>query len=296
MSAASRLLMLGLKSSGKTSFLAALWHLVESGELPVSLTAPHLQPDREYLNHIRESWLSFREVGRTPLRVHEMLSLVLRDAKSGKAIDVSIPDISGEALRLQWVTRRATEQYADRAHAATGVFLFIHPASFARSARIAVREGISSAPDEGGAVRVKTEPNQDATPWSPDVTPTQVQLVELLQFVAHLHAPQAPLRLAVVVSAWDLIRERLSPADWVESRLPLLSQFLISNSESVPYKIFGVSALGGDLEDDLASLQEEAVPSNRIRVVSDDREMHHDLTEPLRFLLNLDSSMAEHDL
>lgn len=296
MSAGSRLLMLGLQGSGKTSFLAALWHLVEAAELPASLTAPTLQPNREYLNRIRDNWLRFQEVGRTPLRVDESFSLILRDSITNGLIDVSIPDLSGESLRLQWALRKATVGFADRCQTAVGAFLFIHPESVRRPLRIPPNEAPAPVNGPDGRTNMmsqsNTQPNDDpqlATHWTAEAAPTQVQLVELLQFASYLRHPEIAFRISVVISAWDLIRTPIVPIAWLERRLPLLFQFLTANSDVVPFRVFGVSALGGNLEADRELLQRERVPSRRIRVVDDAVESHHDLTAPLRFLLDLDN-------
>ena len=42
--------IIGMPSSGKTTFLAALWHLITSGELDPSLTLERLEGDYYYLN------------------------------------------------------------------------------------------------------------------------------------------------------------------------------------------------------------------------------------------------------
>ncbi len=286
MSNGSRLLLIGLRGSGKTSYLAALWHLVEAGELPTALVTSQLQPDRQYLNGIRDNWLKFREVERTSLRSQEMLSLLLRDAKTGATIDIILPDLSGELFRLQWVTRKATRQYADFAAKASGVLLFIHATSIEKSPQIAFPREEETSPKEAAGAQ-----DNDAAKlreWSSNLASTQVKLVELLQFVNYLRSSDKPPSIAVVVSAWDLVRASILPSSWLENNLPLLFQFLTSNVEVAPFRVYGVSALGGDLQKDLQWLQDEEVPSRRIRVVDNKLRAHGDLTAPIRFLLELD--------
>jgi hypothetical protein len=43
-------LMLGLPKAGKTTFLAALWHVLKPGEIPGSLLMGPREGDQEYLN------------------------------------------------------------------------------------------------------------------------------------------------------------------------------------------------------------------------------------------------------
>jgi hypothetical protein len=297
MSIGSRLLLVGLRGSGKTSYLAALWHLVEAGEMPTSLVNSQLQPDREHLNRIRDKWISFQEVGRTSLRSPEMVSLMLRDSGSGADINITVPDLSGELFRLQWANRRATRSYAEFAAESCGVLLLVHPAAVERSPRIPLPPipEPSSSPDAEPVLGVCCDGTRTglgaAKPkeWTPDLVPTQVEFVELLQFVTHLHSATERFRVALVVSAWDLVRDPILPVSWVESHLPLLSQFLVANADTMPFRTYGVSALGGDLVKDLERLQKEAVPSHRIKVVENSLEPHGDLTAPIRFLLALDS-------
>ncbi len=113
--------------------------------------------------------------------------------------------------------------------------------------------------------------------------PTQVQIVELLQFIAGRPYFNPPFRIALMVSAWDsLIEENITPANWIEMELPLLAQFLESNRRLFDYSIYGVSAQGGDYRDvgKLTSM----LPSERILVTGSDVKNEHDLTEPLTWL------------
>lgn len=285
--------MIGLRGSGKTTFLAALWHLVEAGELPSALTAASLQPDREYLNGIRDGWLRLQEAGRTSVRSVQSLSLLLQDSATGELVDVSLPDLSGETLRLQWTMRRATTAYSERASNATGAFLFIHPKSIVRPARIGLVPSVESTSDGiDGLLPDQPQHIESNSPlpnaWVPDFAPTAVQLVDLLQVARNLRTAQGPFRLSVIISAWDVVRERVSPSAWLERRLPLLFQYLTANSSDFPFKAYGVSALGGDLSSDMQRLRLESTPSRRIRVLDDANAEHHDLSAPLRFLLRAD--------
>jgi ABC-type dipeptide/oligopeptide/nickel transport system ATPase subunit len=294
MSSGSRLLLVGLRGSGKTSYLAALWHLIEAGEIPTSLASSQLQPDRQYLNRIRDSWLTFQQVGRTSLRSPETVSLLLRDAATNANIHITLPDLSGELFRLQWVTRRAALPYAQFAADCSGILLLIHPAGVKRGSRIPWPDEFTPAKEAEHPPQPPTQESSMAATtdvpreWSHDLSPTQVQLVELLQFVAYLRSTIKAPRVAVIVSAWDLVRDPIVPASWLESHFPLLFQFLVANADTVPFRVYGVSALGGDLEKDLKQLQDQAVPSHRIRVIDSNLPAHSDLTAPIRFLLALD--------
>jgi hypothetical protein len=121
--------------------------------------------------------------------------------------------------------------------------------------------------------------------WEPSLAPRQVQLVELLQFIAGRDYFKPPFRLALVVSAWDKLKATgISPAKWFATQVPLLFQFVESNRNLFEYTIYGVSAQGGDYGQ--ADKLTEMDPSERIDVVSSDgRNSSHDLTEPLLWLM-----------
>jgi len=121
--------------------------------------------------------------------------------------------------------------------------------------------------------------------WEASLAPRQVQLVELLQFIAVRDYFKPPFRLALVISAWDKLKATgVSPAKWFAQEVPLLFQFLKSNRKLFEYTIYGVSAQGGGYAE--TEKLTEVDPSERIDVVSSDgKSSSHDLTEPLLWLM-----------
>jgi hypothetical protein len=63
--------MIGLASAGKTSFLAAFYHIAESGSLPGSLQLAKIPRAREHLERIRKDWLSVTPQTRTTTSVFD---------------------------------------------------------------------------------------------------------------------------------------------------------------------------------------------------------------------------------
>src|SRR5436309_3505257 len=93
------IMLIGFKDSGKTTFLAALWHLLEGQEVDSVLHTPVLQPDREHLNAIRRRWLELTAIERTGLRQSRTVLVNVRDRASGNEASIVFPDISGEVFR-----------------------------------------------------------------------------------------------------------------------------------------------------------------------------------------------------
>ncbi len=116
--------------------------------------------------------------------------------------------------------------------------------------------------------------------------PTQVNLVDLLQFLQYLPFRRGIRRVAVIVSAWDVIElTTLEPSKWLERELPLLHQFLISNHESFEFQVYGVSAQGGDLKSSCKGELVIKTPSTRIICAGSETDPH-DLTSPIAWLMS----------
>jgi hypothetical protein len=202
---------------------------------------------------------------------------------TGESADVFFPDMSGELFSLQWKERRCSRAQYELARAASGVLLFVHPDSVVEPVRI---DEVAAIVQDLAPLRATAEVDDEGTrPWDPDRAPTQVKLVELLQFLVREPFVIPSLRVAVVVSAWDLVEDQAdSPAGWLARRLPLLDQYLRSNPERFVTRVYGVSAQGGDLGRDSDRLLREVSPARRIAVVGD-QSQPHDLTAPVRWLM-----------
>lgn len=287
-SAESKVLLLGLKGSGKTSFLAALWHLIESSEVETRLVGAKLQSDREHLNSLRNKWLNFEEQERTGLQSQKSVTLNLKSKDDpDRQIELVLPDFSGEAFRRQWETRQIDQRLGMFEREAKGVLLFVHPKNIKESDLIAANETVRERrKGSGDQTRVlQVDSLDEVSKWDYEHAPTQVQLVELLQFLFYLQEDSSGLRIAVIVSAWDLIKERLTPSAWLERRIPLLHQYLQANEGEKRFQVYGVSAIGGSLPVESKTLKKQ-VPAKRILVMNERLKTSHDLTLPIEFLLS----------
>jgi hypothetical protein len=274
-------LMAGLPATGKTTFLAALWHVAKSHEVPGSMRLERREGDQEYLNNIASAWAKCAELERTPGEGEMDVAILLRDPDTNGLVRLSIPDMSGELFKTQWETRSCTVEFADLVGQVGGCLLFLNPGKMIETQWIAdanaTLEEWAGVDDEGE----RNEESEIGTAWEAKAAPTQVQMIELLQFMAELS--NSPLRLAVIVSAWDLVKERMTPAEWVEKRMPLLWQFLSANPDLYSVSYMGVSAQGGERSD--ASLLEHETASHRIQVITSGSKSH-DITHPVRWLMS----------
>src|SRR5216684_5498996 len=283
-SASNQFVMIGLPASGKTSFLAALWYLVQHKEVEHRLTLECREGDSKHLNHISSLWASFEVVPRTSTSSERTVSMVLSDSVTKKSITLTFPDLSGESFMAQWVERHFTVSYDNFLKESVGGVLFISPLDYRKPVRIA--SAMPLLKEMGAAGRSNGETDDSSIAWDPTKAPTQVQLVELLQFVAEREYFKPPFRLALVVSAWDQLKGvKATPVEWLVDEMPFLSQFLESNRRLFDFNVYGLSAQGGDYEGDVGKLT-GMKPSERILVAGDSVTNPHDLTELLTWLMH----------
>ena len=229
-------LVIGLPAAGKTTFLAALWHVLESGHVPGALRLSEVHGDQGYLNRIRDAWGSCQPIERTRRGQDTVVRMRLVEADGRGATELVVTDPSGESFSDQWEIGRATTDYLEHASGALGVLLFINPATVDNALVIdgVVEDG--GSPSGGGTPQ----------PWQPQFAGTQVQLVEMLQTLRRPPFAVERCPVAVLVSAWDRVVDRhVPPNHWLAQTVPLLHQLLWTNELTFPSRVYGVSAQGG---------------------------------------------------
>jgi hypothetical protein len=278
--------IIGLPGSGKTTFLAALWHLITERDLNTLLRFHTLiNGDVTHLNEIAARWREAKVQERTAIGGSRMVSMNLLDT-SDLPVRVTFPDVPGEAYRRMWEERECESELA-RILKAGGIMLFIH------SDAIVSPNWVVDEIKWSNALGLELEPGIEI-PWHPKLAPTQVQLVDLLQLLRAEPLDVGPRKLAIMLSAWDKASsENLTPQTYLATKLPLLFQYLRSESDGWEYRIYGLSAQGCDYD----STEPESVPkaeaesarnldqpSTRIKLIADRIETH-DITEPLVWLM-----------
>lgn len=281
------IVVLGLPGSGKTTFLAALWHLVFSRETETKLRFGSLKSGNiKHLNAIAARWRSAQMQERTLLAGNQFVSINLITSKD-QAVTVTFPDIAGESYRRMWEERECEKVVAETLMQGS-VLLFVHADEIKRPLWIADVAAMAHALD------LPADEAVQPVPWQPSMAPTQVQLVGLLALLSEAPLDIGSRRLVVMLSAWDKAKgERLTPSEFLRSKLPLLSQYLDSNPKLWQWAVYGVSAQGGEYDDTQpgAQLKQEAQdlrsadePSRRIEL-TDGASKSHDLTIPLAWLM-----------
>src|SRR6185437_6771301 len=94
--------IIGMPASGKTTFLAALWHLVTSGESQPVLQFDRLDGDIQYLNVIAERWQRAEKALRTSQAEDHPIIMYLKDRATSVPVVLNFTDLSGERFESQF--------------------------------------------------------------------------------------------------------------------------------------------------------------------------------------------------
>lgn len=279
------IVVLGLPGSGKTTFLAALWHLLTSNEVETKLSLVTLQAgESAHLNEIASLWRRAKVQERTMQAGDRTVTMSLRNGTTPE-FRLSFPDLAGEAFQQMWETRECAPEVAASMRS-SNVLLFIHADKIKAPGWII--EDVEDAEAAGLPVEVSKP-----VPWNARLAPTQVKLVDLLQLLQAPSLDGGVRSVSIVLSAWDkAVGAGMSPDQYLSEHLPLLRQYVAHGlNKAWKVKVFGVSAQGGEYDetgkprkDDAQRIREMDVPSERISVVSAEG-LSHDLTEPLQWLL-----------
>ncbi|QSF53562.1 hypothetical protein [Brevundimonas fontaquae] len=279
----TRTVILGLPESGKTTFLAALWHLMESEETDIGLVVDRVEGDQKYLNDIAAKWRTYQPVGRTSQVGDTDVSILVRNTATNETGELSFPDLAGEAFDRQIEDRRITPSYLTNFDGDDGVLLFIKVDRVDEEMSIAEMNELVGAPAEGGADK-DASVDPDEVEWGPKLILNQARIVQILTDLLDRPFAVRPRRLAVILSAWDVLLNPPAPEDWLASNMPLVHQFLTCNRSMFETQVYGVSAQGLDLEKGDVSKMPHLTASKRITMVGNGARIH-DLTAPLTWLM-----------
>ena len=280
------IVVLGLPGSGKTTFLAALWHLLTSKEAQTKLSLETLKAgELAHLNEIASIWRRAKVQERTLHAGDRTVTMLLRTGTES-VFQLSFPDLAGESFQQMWETRQCEQEVA-KSLSSSNVLLFIH------ADKIKAPGWIIDDIDDAEAAGLPLEPGKPVL-WNARLAPTQVKLVDLLQSLQSPPLDAGIRSVAIILSAWDKAASAgKSPDEYLIAHLPLLSQYLDYGLDKAwKVRVFGVSAQGGVYDerdkppkDEAQRIREMDVPSERISVVSNEGQSH-DLTEPLEWLLS----------
>ena len=210
--------------------------------------------------------------------------------EDGTVVYLRWPDLSGEYFDDMVRKRTLDGEVSRLMQEAAALVIFVHPDTVTQQPRIGEVNRVSRAVGGEPSDETRREATGDGVTlvdWDPMMIPGQVLVVELIQLLLDNWSGRSPSGVSLVLSAWDVVAGTYTaPRDYLREQLPLLSQFLEANVDRSRFEVFGVSALGGDPEEDRQRLQGEIDPGQRIRVVRADGTASEDgILAPIRWLI-----------
>jgi hypothetical protein len=232
--------VLGGPDSGKTNYIARLWSALreKKGELVEAVQPTELDFVLESADHLFQGQFIQRSEQTEDRRDFEVTVAARADGKQAK---IAIPDISGE---LWWRAVADLDVPPDLMNVlrnASGALLFLREGS---DQNVQPLDWITA---KKHLVKMKGVEDKG--------TPTQVMLCELIRFL-ELTLARRPdggkPRLAVVISAWDLVGTDVfesGPVTYLEEEYPILAGRL-DDLETLDVHVFGLSVVGGNLDEE----------------------------------------------
>jgi hypothetical protein len=278
------------------------------------MTLGRFDDDRERITEISDVLLASHVAVHTTVDDEQDITLSL--TCDGVDFVLSIPDLSGETWEDALVERRWPRALDGAITDATGFIVFVHCEDINDGLTIVDAEQATAAilgdddgPTDGAVneshekqgvvpVTIASEADDDEQDTGAAVDNadeedeesrckqlTQVSLIELIQFFAAT-SPR-PIRVSLVVSAWDLEPKELKPQQWLSKNGSMLAQFLELNTDEVEAAVWGVSAQGADLSNEqVREKYKDKDPIERARVhAADGTEVG--VAAPLRWILRL---------
>lgn len=237
--------IMGLPSSGKTTFLAALGYaLLMSNENTITLENCS---DLEYINNIAGQWSSCCQTDHTHIETREEIRMTVSEA-GGDGYELQLPDRAGELFKKKHRSESSMTELRSALWEDTKILFFINPTLIRPEPMIGdVSEKYRECVNTEKSGQTDERLGENTLDPSSFALGDQAEHVELLQ--SALESGLALIDITVVISAWDIIAkdERIKkPEDALYYRLPLLWQVIESHKDVLHINYWGISAQGGN--------------------------------------------------
>ena len=263
--------MVGLPDSGKTTFLGALGYYILNDDEKEGTFEIDTIENMDYIRKLSETWAQCQVMERTIVDYFVNNRLLLKD-KLGNRIELQIPDQSGEVFKRNVEGRSLKEDMLRDLQECSIIFLFLNPVKM--SPIICIKD----IPEE-----LRESESEELGEIKKFSMQDQVKYIVMLQDIYAVRKQKTKIK--IIVSAWDNHMEKnVSPEELLKEEVPLLWQFLESNQMKFECEYWGVSAQGGDLDDEKErdKLQDVNNAIDRIIVVDNEKKISNDITAILR--------------
>ena len=238
-------ILIGGPDTGKTNFIGRLWVAVRTDDS--AITASGTPDEIEYVEsavaHLHQGSFAPR-TDRNLEADQGSLTIILHldDSHTEELSELVIPDMSGEVWKRAAETNELIPERMAQLEGAVGALVFLRVLSPLNVNPLDWVTAADLLEHQGEDVQARE-------------MPTQVMLCEFLRFLEFtLRDPSTDRkpRIAVVVTAWDLLdgdRAAAGPGAYLQTEYPLFAGRL-ADLDRFEVTTFAMSILGGDLQAD----------------------------------------------
>jgi len=287
----SNIMLLGLPNSGKTHYSAQFYGRVTrvdtcSLNIRVDEGAP---PDLTLFEDAFSSLAAGKTAQRTSTNTFGNITLPLI-SQSKQKIDLTWPDYAGEQLKSVFLDRVVNKQWIELLETASGWVLIIR-----LDEEIVIQDRLQQLLKSPPSSALELGRNDDIqknnidTIW--DSNSKWIEIIQILLHSCHIsfHNPIFTPKLAILLSCYDRLEEKFkleTPRNTLRAKLPLLDTYLHSIWNKDNISVWGISALGKNLEEDISddSFVDEG-PESQGWIITPEGEQISDLTLPISWLI-----------
>ena len=271
-------LIAGIPSAGKTTYIAALWDIINRNKESLELVYDTTPANTAYLNEIREYWIRMEPILRSKKPVPNDITInVTRKSDRSKMV-LDIPDFMGEQFQ-NIISHNASEELRKWIEQSDRMLYLINLLDDDAMKDDMEKEDVTHSDQE--------EKKEGIADLTPDKMLSVSQNIMVLKYIWS-HAKIE--RLAIGISAWDSkAAEGQVPEEYLKQRSPVLYNFIKYYFPKVLF--FGVSAQGFDYESKDKAKRDEmrlkSKSSSRAYIMYDrESKPSTDLTRPINYLIN----------
>lgn len=263
-----KIFIIGAPSTGKSTYLGALWYSINQGDVETTLKLKSMSDEQHYLYELQQKWLEVIQLERTAIG-QEKLGIQISLTDGNEILDLEVPEVSGETFQNIYDKREMSNELYNKILEADSILYFINVGEIHHP------ELISEMSTDVRNFKSNLDSYPERKPSQND--PTQIQIIDLLQTISAIR--KSRVKLGIILSAWDLVEnmENINPRTYLKENTNMLWQYIESNTDKYVTNIWGVSALGGKIEDAEKLVAIDAA-IERIKVVSEKGDISHDLT------------------
>lgn len=287
----SNIMLLGLPNSGKTHYSAQFYGRVTrvdscSLNIRVDKGAP---PDLTLFEDAFSSLAAGKTAQRTSTNTFGNITLPLI-SQSKQKIDLTWPDYAGEQLKSVFLDRVVNNQWIELLESASGWVLVIR-----LDEEIVIQDRLQQLLTHTPTSGLSAEKNEDIQKnsiepiW--DANSKWIEIIQILLHSCHISSQNliSTPKLAILLSCYDRLDEKNkfeTPRNMLRAKLPLLDTYLHSIWNEDNIGVWGVSALGKNLEEDISddSFVDEG-PETQGWIITPEGKQISDLTLPISWLI-----------